>query len=91
MTEQQQEWTDKITAWRESGLSIAEWCRQHDEVYCRFHYWRKRLEPQHEGCFVELAVQPAGLSLCCNGTTLQLERGFDPDLLRDVLAVVKAI
>lgn len=91
MTDLQQEWTHKIAAWRESGLSIAEWCRQHNEVYCRFLYWRKRLESQHEGRFVELTVQPSGLSLCCNGTTLQIERGFDSDLLRDVLAVVKTV
>ena len=91
MTEQQQYWTDKIAAWRESGLSIAAWCRQHDEIYCRFLYWRRQLESQREGRFVELTVQPVGLRLSCNGMTLQLERGFDPDLLRDVLAVVKTI
>ncbi|MBD1401859.1 IS66 family insertion sequence element accessory protein TnpA [Pelovirga terrestris] len=91
MTEQQQYWTDKITAWRQSGLSIAAWCRQHDESYCRFLYWRRQLEPQREGRFVELTVQSVGLRLSCSGITLQLERGFDPDLLRDVLAVVKTL
>ena len=91
MTEQQQYWTDKVSAWRESGLSIAAWCRQHDESYWRFLYWRKRLKPQPEGRFVALSVRPVGLCLSCNGITLQLERGFDPDLLRSVLAVVKTI
>jgi hypothetical protein len=91
MSDLMQEWTDKIAAWHESGLSIAAWCREHDEVYCRFLYWRKRLQPQLEGRFVELSVKPEGLRLICNGMTLQLERGFDRDLLRDVLAVVKTV
>jgi len=91
MTEQQQSWADKIAAWRASGLSIAAWCREHDEIYSRFLYWRRQLEPQRDGRFVELAVQSAGLQLSCNGLILQLERGFDPDLLRDVLAVLKTV
>ena len=91
MTDVQQQWTDKIAGWRTSGLSIAAWCRDHDESYSRFLYWRRQLEPERDGRFVELAVQPAGLNLSCNGLTLQLERGFDPDLLRDVLSVLKTV
>jgi hypothetical protein len=93
MTEQQQYWTDQIAAWRESGLSIAAWCREHDESYDRFIYWRKRLQVIHQkgGRFVELTVRPVGLHMSCNGITLQLERGFDRELLRDVLVVVKTI
>jgi hypothetical protein len=36
-------------------------------------------------------VRPEGLHLICNGMTLQLERGFDRDLLREVLAVIKTV
>jgi hypothetical protein len=39
-----QEWTEKLAAWRSSGLSIAAWCRQSGEGYHRFLYWRRRLE-----------------------------------------------
>jgi hypothetical protein len=93
MSDLKQEWTDKIAAWRSSSLSMAAWCRQHDESYDRFIYWRRRLEPKsrQEGRFVELSLRPAGLSLICNGLTLQLERGFDPELLRDVLSVLKTV
>lgn len=93
MTELQQEWNDKLAAWRASGLSMAAWCRQHTESYDRFIYWRRRLEPnpQRRGRFVELMFQPAALMLSCNGMTLQLERGFDHDLLREVLSVLKTV
>ena len=88
----EQQWAEKITAWRESGLSIAAWCRQNDEGYHRFLYWRKRLEPktQASGRFVELSIETSSLAVECNGVTLHIERGFDRDLLRQVLAVVKA-
>lgn len=93
MPDLKQEWTDKITAWRESGQSIAAWCRQHEESYYRFIYWRKRLEPKQEktGRFVELTLGPSSLLLSCNGMTLHIERGFDRELLRDVLSVLRAV
>lgn len=93
MSDLQQEMTDKISAWRSSGLSMAAWCRKNDESYDRFTYWRRRFEPKsgQPGRFVELSLRPAGLRLICNGLTLQLERGFDQDLLRDVLSVLKTV
>jgi len=86
-----QQWTDKITEWRTSGLSIAAWCRQNDESYHRFLYWRRRLEPKTTGGFVELTLESPALALACNGVTLRIERGFDRELLREVLSVLKAI
>jgi hypothetical protein len=93
MPDLKQEWTDKIADWRASGLSIAAWCRQHDQNYHRFLYWRWRLEPQQPktGGFVELSFRASSLALECNGMTLHLERGFDPELLRDVLAVLRRV
>jgi len=92
MPTQKEQWTEKLTAWRESGLSIAAWCRQNDEGYHRFLYWRRRLQPttQPAGRFVELSIESSSLAVECNGVTLHIERGFDRELLRQVLAVVKA-
>ncbi len=93
MPDLKQEWTDKIAAWRESGLSIAAWCRLNDENYHRFLYWRKRLQPalRTGGHFVELTFASSALALACNGVTLQIERGFDRELLREVLSVLKVV
>jgi hypothetical protein len=59
----------------------------------RFLYWRKRLEPktQPSGRFVELSVEPSTLEVECNGVTMHIARGFDRELLRQVLAVLKAV
>ena len=88
-----QQWVEKIAAWRESGLSIAAWCRQNNEGYHRFIYWRKRLQQntQTSGRFVSLTFEPPSLAVQCKGVTLQIERGFDRDLLREVLSVLKAL
>ena len=89
----QRQWADKIAVWQNSGLSIAAWCRQNDENYYRFLYWRKRLQPALSpgDRFVELTFASPGLALVCNDVTLQIERGFDPDLLREVLSVLKTV
>ncbi|MDT8422087.1 MAG: hypothetical protein RQ754_16790 [Desulfuromonadales bacterium] len=91
-----QQWSEKLAAWRSSGLSIAAWCRQNAEGYHRFLYWRKRLEahpPKPAGRFVELALGHGRSALCleCNGIYLHVERGFDPDLLTELLAVLKKV
>jgi hypothetical protein len=93
MPDLKQEWTDKIADWRGSGQSIAAWCRQQDQSYHRFLYWRRRLEPQQKkaGGFVELTFRASTLALERNGMTLHIERGFDPELLRDVLTVLRKV
>ena len=87
------QWAEKLTAWRESGMSIAAWCRQNDEGYHRFLYWRRRLQPKTppSGRFVELSIESSTLAVECNGVTLHIERGFDRELLRQVLSVLKAV
>lgn len=87
-----QQWSEKIAAWRESGLSVAAWCRQNNEGYHRFLYWRNRLRQKAmpSGRFVELTVETSSLAVECNGVTLHIERGFDRELLREVLSVLKA-
>ncbi len=88
----QEEWSAKISAWRESGLSVAAWCRDNAEGYHRFLYWRKRLAvpEQHQlGSFVELELAPPPLALECNGVYVHVSSGFDASLLGEVLTVLK--
>jgi hypothetical protein len=39
-------WDTKISAWQQSGLSVAAWCRNNSEKYYSFLYWRKRLQTE---------------------------------------------
>ena len=88
------EWSAKISAWRQSGLTIAAWCRINSVSYYSFLYWRKRLpelEHSENGSFVQLSVAAVNshISLECNGVTVHLSSGFDPELLEDVLSLLK--
>jgi hypothetical protein len=87
-----QEWSEKVSAWRSSGVSVAAWCRQNAEGYHRFLYWRKRLGGQQaepSGRFVELSLGPSTLHLECNGVTIRVDRDVDTGLLTDVLLLLK--
>ncbi|NOQ52282.1 MAG: hypothetical protein GQ578_08730 [Desulfuromonadaceae bacterium] len=90
----QEEWSEKIVAWRESSLSVAAWCRDHAENYHRFLYWRKRLAMpviQQPGRFVELELAAPPLALSCNGVYVHVASGFDGNLLGEVLTVLKRV
>lgn len=90
----QEEWSGKIAAWRESGLSVAAWCRDHTENYHRFLYWRKRLAVpviQQTGRFVELELAAPPLALECNGVYVHVSSGFDAGLPGEVLTVLKRV
>jgi|LGVD01.1.fsa_nt_gb hypothetical protein len=90
----QEKWSEKIAAWRESGLSVAAWCRDQAENYHRFLYWRKRLAMpviQPPGRFVELELAAPPLALSCNGVYVHVASGFDGNLLGEVLTVLKRV
>jgi len=86
------EWATKITAWRNSGLSIAAWCRENAEGYHRFLYWRQRLqksECRESGSFVPLRFATTPILLECGGIHVHVAPGFDAGLLKDVLSLLK--
>jgi hypothetical protein len=85
-----QEWSAKITAWQQSGMPLARWCRANSENYHRFLYWRKRLAVPDPGRFLELTLPAAPISLECNGVIVHISKGFDSGLLADILSVLKA-
>ena len=36
-------WEAHIQAWEKSGLTAADYCRQHNLSYDAFHYWKKKI------------------------------------------------
>lgn len=90
MSTPSQEWSAKITAWQQSEMTLARWCRDNFENYHRFLYWRKRLAAPDPGKFLELTIPAAPISLECNGVLVHISKGFDPGLLAGILSVLKA-
>jgi hypothetical protein len=47
-------WRAHLKAWRESGLNQTRYCAENDLKPFNFSYWKKKLEPEPGGGFVEL-------------------------------------
>jgi len=102
MTEQDRQWQGWISAWRESGLSQAAFCREHGLSLARFYYRRRRLDGLGMDGFAEVAVADtapgrlehgvgqasgSGVRLRVGELVVEVDRGFDEATLRAVLAV----
>jgi hypothetical protein len=88
-------WPARLADWRRSGLSIAAWCRDNAVSYHTFLYWRKRLDDRRTdtpGTFLQLCspAAPEPIALECNGVFVHVPVGFDPGLLREILALLKS-
>lgn len=55
--EKRQKWKDTILKQKESGQSVAQWCRSNNILQHQFFYWKKRLFPEsteYQGIYIIL-------------------------------------
>jgi len=85
-------WQRHIEGQRQSGLTGAAYCRQQGLKTWRLSYWRKALamDASPAGGFVELTAAKDALQVECGGCQIVLRRGFDPELLRAVVATLRS-
>jgi len=93
-------WADRIREWKLSGLSQAEYCRKHRIRTRSFGYWKRKLTeselstslveiPGFDGTQILSRANP--LFLIIGGRyRIELERGFDPDALDQLLGVLES-
>lgn len=101
LTEEDQKWIRLIEEWRNSGKTIVEWVGEKDEVtYRKFAEARKRLYPEEtsKGEFLEQETTWSALSIDLplstidvhvNGCKIVVGNGFDQELLRELVEVLK--
>lgn len=85
-------WTGHIERQRQSGKGIKVFCEEAGLKVWQFAYWRGVLNRKAVGGagFVEVKVRGgSGLAVEIGGCRIHVGAGFDPDLLRQVLAVVR--
>lgn len=91
--ELKQQWRDRILEQRSSGLSIPKWCRQNDVPLYNFRYWQDKLLPRffERSTFTEVVSKKdnPGIFLEYQGVKIHLSPGFDPQVLRECLEVIK--
>ena len=96
-------WSSHIERWHESGLSQSDYCREHDLKGHQFVYWKKRMvQTETAGRFVSLNLssytnkkssQPSSALrvVVSNGLKIEVEAGFDPHLLGQLIVALRAV
>ena len=92
-------WATRVAAWRGSGLSAARFCADKDFSEGTLRYWASRLRSAESASPAEIriaaVVRPSTtveadtpIVLEVGSVRIALRRGFDRDVLRDVLAAL---
>ncbi|WP_305369638.1 IS66 family insertion sequence element accessory protein TnpA [Photobacterium leiognathi] len=61
--EKHQHWINIISNQQESGLSVPQFCKQHDINYATFHYWLKKLKQTDEKQIIHQVIMNDSLPL----------------------------
>ena len=92
-------WQSHINAWKQSGISQADFCRRHGLDIKVFGYWKRKLVSKSEGVsFVPVSIKPSHSAsvksvsslkiVTCNGLSIEVTDGFNPATLRMLLDTI---
>lgn len=94
------EWAARITECRNSGLSVRQWCIDHDICTQTYYRWQKRLfemvQARQEIQFADVTpVQPVrtggvAMTVRIAGTEAEIHNGADSATVEAVLRVLKS-
>lgn len=99
--EQKQQWKEKILSQKNSGTSIAAWCRKNKISDHLFYYWKRKLFPAPTvslSSFTEvpfekrshcLEVEGSGIKIEYQEVRIHLDKHFDSPTLKRCLAALK--
>ena len=85
-------WAERIEDFRASGLSQRAWCRKHGLRPNQLWYWLRKFETEtnqpQNGIWIQLdslAPTGSGVVLRIGNVALEVQRGFDPQVLTEVI------
>lgn len=97
-------WEQRLAEHETSGKSIAAWCKEQSVKENQFYYWRKKLrtgqaEKTQSVQWLPLDLQlsnqdsPAGdwITVHIGQASVEIRKGFDHHLLREVVQVLQTI
>ena len=99
--EQRLQWKERIISQKNSGISIAAWCRQNEIGDHLFYYWKRKLFPEQTitlSSFTELPpekgnscskIERSGIKLEYQNVSIHLDKHFDSLTLKRCLTVLK--
>lgn len=95
LTANQQRWQSIIDDCEQSGLTQAEYCRQHQISPQRFYAWKHQLKMKQQssengkkGTFLQVALEQTTpeldsiLRIQCHGVTIEVTQTTDPELFK---------
>ena len=97
-------WSSHIERWQESGASQTEYCKEHGLKDHQFTYWKKRIVQTETaakfvsvnlGSFTNRQPSPQPVSalrvVVSNGLKVEVEAGFDPHLLGQLIVALRGV
>lgn len=100
--ERRQAWIARITAYQQSGQTMKVWCGEQGVTLDQLKYWLRKLKAESARAlahaptsFVPLVVREsndlpasASLRLHIGAVRIEVNSGFDPKLLREVITAL---
>jgi hypothetical protein len=89
-------WRETVRRQQDSGLSIVRFCRENQIVYSTFYAWKRRLAGPARAFVEAKLIAPRSCEgkvqiRLRNGRRLIVGRGFDRDLLAEVVCAVEGL
>ena len=94
-------WEQRLTECESSGQSISAWCKEHSIKVNQFYYWRKKLrlrqvQNNNPVKWLPLKVeQPScglnSIAVHIGQVTVEIRKGFDQNLFREIVQVLQTI
>jgi hypothetical protein len=91
-------WQAQVSSWRRSGLSQAQFCRDHNLKVRDFGYWKRKFSRSSGSArFVPLRVRStpspsSSLGLVLeSGLRIEVREGFSPGTLRDLIHTLREL
>lgn len=94
-------WEQRLAEREASGKSIATWCKENSVSDRQYYYWRKKLrqnqvENDQAISWLPLGVEPidyapGSIAIHIGNATVEIKKGFDKQLLREIALVLQTI
>jgi len=93
-------WKNRISDYQNSGLTMRNWCHQHQMNFHTFKYWLQKIQTNNQPTTVsdsqwfaldlnrQVASTPA-IQLFVGGVHVEVSKGFDPQLLCEIIHALK--
>jgi len=94
-------WEQRLAEHQVSGKSITAWCNDHSIKVHQFYYWRKKLRFSQADNnqpvkwlalgLDRVSLDPDTIAVHIGQATIEVKKGFDQQLLREIMQVLQTI